>query len=213
MPASDLHHQIGIDFKLTSVELPIADPGHHICFLVFARCARIQELLPPALMGMVHGWCCKRKMSKIKLQIWDLEGRGRYQAITHAYCRGTMGFILGYDVTDRSSFVSCQPTGYWITSICQGADLAADAVHVGGGVFFAAGVSFTLVGHKSDCDSRRQVSTSEGVELAAQLSEVLSIEVAFFETSAKTGAYVDVLFHDTVARCLEISRHPRVNLF
>lgn len=41
---------------------------------------------------------------RIKLQIWDTAGQERYRAITTAYYRGAMGFILMFDLTNLESF-------------------------------------------------------------------------------------------------------------
>ena len=36
----------------------------------------------------------------------DTAGQERYRTITTAYCRGAMGFILMYDITNDESFHS-----------------------------------------------------------------------------------------------------------
>ena len=40
----------------------------------------------------------------IKLQIWDTAGQERYRSITSAYYKGTKGFLIVYDITNKSSF-------------------------------------------------------------------------------------------------------------
>ena len=45
---------------------------------------------------------------RIKLQIWDTAGQERYRAITTAYYRGSMGFILMYDIGSEDSFRAVQ---------------------------------------------------------------------------------------------------------
>lgn len=49
---------------------------------------------------------------RVRLQIWDTAGQERFRTITRAYFRGTMGTVLGYDVTDRSSFDNV--ITYWV---------------------------------------------------------------------------------------------------
>ena len=55
---------------------------------------------------------------------------------------------------------------------------------------------FLLVGHKSDLQSTRSVSTQEAEELAASLG------MAFMETSAKNNCNVDLAF-DTLADAIQ----------
>ena len=45
---------------------------------------------------------------RIKAQIWDTAGQERYRAITNAYYRGALGALLVYDITNHSSFESCE---------------------------------------------------------------------------------------------------------
>ena len=49
-----------------------------------------------------------RHSKRIKLQIWDTAGQERYRAITTAYYRGSMGFLLMYDITSEESFRAVQ---------------------------------------------------------------------------------------------------------
>ena len=40
----------------------------------------------------------------MKLQIWDTSGLEQYKGITTAYYKGTHGYFLVYDITDKQSF-------------------------------------------------------------------------------------------------------------
>ena len=42
--------------------------------------------------------------TSVKMQIWDLAGQERFQTITLSYYRGSNGFILVFDMTDRQTF-------------------------------------------------------------------------------------------------------------
>merc|ERR1712199_105500 len=57
--------------------------------------------------------------SKMKLQIWDTAGQGRFRTITQAYYRGAMGILLVYDVTDDKSFGNIRT---WMRNIDQHAN-------------------------------------------------------------------------------------------
>ena len=42
--------------------------------------------------------------TNVKLQIWDIAGQERYQAITKAYYRGANVIVFVFDITKRESF-------------------------------------------------------------------------------------------------------------
>jgi len=110
--------------------------------------------------------------SKVKLQIWDTAGQERFRPRTKAHYRGTVGFLLVYDVTNEESFINIR--NIWMSEIDQ---------------FAAKDVHLVLVGNKADCDaSDRKVSTEEGRALAAEF------KMKFFETSAKLNTNVEECF-------------------
>lgn len=113
---------------------------------------------------MIDDKCCK-------LQIWDTAGQERFRTITKAYYRGAMGILLVYDTTDENSFRNVRT---WMRNIEQNT---------------APTVNKVLIGNKSDIpDDKRVISTKMGQALADEFG------VAFFETSAKSGALVEDSF-------------------
>ena len=104
-----------------------------------------------------------------KLQIWDTAGQERFRTITKAYYRGAMGIMLVYDTTDDKSFENVRN---WMKNIEQNA---------------APSVNKILIGNKSD-SAKRAVSTEMGQALAQEFG------IEYFETSAKTGSYVEDAF-------------------
>ena len=44
----------------------------------------------------------------VKLQIWDTAGQESFRSITRSYYRGSIGALLVYDVTKRTSFENLQ---------------------------------------------------------------------------------------------------------
>ncbi|XP_074153726.1 ras-related protein Rab-42 [Sminthopsis crassicaudata] len=109
--------------------------------------------------------------SRVKLQLWDTAGDERFRSITRSFYRNMVGVLLVFDVTNRKSFDHIEDWYQEVASI-QGLDK----------------VVFLLVGHKSDLQQARQVSTQEGETLASILG------MSFLETSAKTNSNVTLAF-------------------
>ena len=109
---------------------------------------------------------------KIRAQIWDTAGQDRFRAITKNYYKGSNGIILIYDVTDKKSFEGVKN---WIEQI-------RDEV--------TQEVLIYLVGNKIDKKEERKISKEEGKKLAD------SFGVQFYESSAKTGENIDLIFYN-----------------
>jgi small GTP-binding protein len=112
----------------------------------------------------------ERNGKKLKIQVWDTAGQERFRTITPAYYRAAMGVVIAYDITDQASFEHVE---FWLTQLEQHGD---------------ANVQRVLVGNKSDLDSLRKVARQDGEELASRFN------MAFFETSAKSGETVEEAF-------------------
>ena len=106
----------------------------------------------------------------IKLQIWDTAGQESFRSITRSYYRGSIGALLVYDITKRSSFENLQK---WLEEMKENA---------------YSKMQIILIGNKVDLESERQVSTEEGETFAKKHSLI------FFETSAKTAINVEKAF-------------------
>lgn len=111
-----------------------------------------------------------RNDKKVKLQIWDTAGQERYRTITTAYYRGSMGFILMYDITNEESFHAVQD---WSSQIRTYSWDNAQVV---------------LVANKSDLEEQRVVAEDRGKQLSSQMG------LEFFETSAKENKNVKEVF-------------------
>ena len=95
---------------------------------------------------------------KVKLQMWDTAGQERFRSITRSFFKGASGFVLGYSITDRSSYESVR---MWFNDLKKN---CPDAV-------------IMLVGNKADCEEKhRKVSQEEGDELAEELGIPLFFE-------------------------------------
>lgn len=119
--------------------------------------------------------------TRVKLQLWDTAGQERFRSITRSYYRNSVGALLVYDITKRSTF---EHMPEWLFEAKRHIE-PHKAV-------------FQLVGCKYDMESEREVSHEE----AQQLADFYNI--SFLETSAKTGVNVEEAF---AAIAQEIYRH------
>lgn len=108
---------------------------------------------------------------RVKLQLWDTAGQERFRSITRSYYRHSVGVIVVYDITNRTSF---EHAADWL----QEARLHIDPFRA----------VYIIVGHKTDLDAEREISFREGKQLAK------SHGLHFLETSAKTGQNVEETF-------------------
>lgn len=107
---------------------------------------------------------------KVKMQIWDTAGQERFKTINSIYYKGATAIILVYSITDRGSFTNI---GNWMEQIKENA---------------SEEVTMVLAANKSDLESERQVSFSEGKAIADKFS------LPFIETSAKENKNIEELF-------------------
>ncbi|KAF2671998.1 ras-domain-containing protein [Microthyrium microscopicum] len=139
----------------------------------------------------------------MKLSLWDTAGQERYKGITRSYFRGASGALLVFDISRRSTFES-------VTSWLNDLRLIAEE-----------GIIIVLVGNKSDLDEeglvdvtndaktkrRREVSKEEA-EAWAKDNDILS----YVETSAKSGAGVELAFRKVAERIYQGIEAGRYNL-
>ncbi|KAL5018636.1 hypothetical protein ScPMuIL_004358 [Solemya velum] len=95
---------------------------------------------------------------RVKLQLWDTSGQGRFCTIFRSYSRGAQGVLLVYDITNKWSFDGIDR---WIKEIDE----------------HAPGVPKILVGNRLHLAFKRQVS-----EITAE-TYAYKNDMAFFEVS------------------------------
>ena len=125
----------------------------------------------------------------IKLQIWDPAGTATN--IASVYCRGSVGAIIVYDITNKSSFIN---VNYWMDQLKTHA---------------SDGTQILLVGNKLDLADKRQVSTVEGEAFAKEH------ECLFKEVSALNGLNVmesvqelnGEIYRDSTGPTMPLIRH------
>uniref|UniRef100_A0A5B7AZA0 Putative ras-related protein RABA5e n=1 Tax=Davidia involucrata TaxID=16924 RepID=A0A5B7AZA0_DAVIN len=112
---------------------------------------------------------------EVKAQIWDTAGQERFRAVTSAYYRGTVGALIVYDISRRTTFDSI---ARWLDELKTHSDTT---------------VARMLVGNKCDLENIRAVSMEEGKSLAEAEG------LFFMETSALDSTNVKKAF-DIVIR-------------
>uniref|UniRef100_A0A5F8G7X3 RAB2A, member RAS oncogene family n=1 Tax=Monodelphis domestica TaxID=13616 RepID=A0A5F8G7X3_MONDO len=104
---------------------------------------------------------------QIKLQIWDTAGQESFRSITRSYYRGAAGTLLMYDITQRQTFNHLTT---WLEDARQHSN---------------ANMVVTLIGNKSDLETRQEVKKEEGEAFAREHGLI------FMETSARTSTNVE----------------------
>ncbi|PRP89278.1 hypothetical protein PROFUN_02152 [Planoprotostelium fungivorum] len=110
---------------------------------------------------------------QITLDILDTAGTEQFTSLKDVYMKSGKGFVLVYSVTSESSLEE-------IKAVHRQLLLVKDADNV----------PAVLCGNKCDATDIREVSRDDGEKLAKTLN------VSFFECSAKTGHGIDELFLD-----------------
>lgn len=116
----------------------------------------------------------------VKVQIWDTAGQERFEAITKQFYRRAQGVMLVFDICNKSSF---EAMPRWLNYVKQ---------------FSTDRVSVTLIGNKSDCHDKRQVSVVEAQQFADKN------EINFYEVSARDRNNLEKPFLDM---CREVLHH------
>jgi small GTP-binding protein len=110
----------------------------------------------------------------LEMQLWDTAGQELFRSVTRGYYRGAVGAFVVFDLTKRESFANLPQ---WIT------DLQSTA---------RRDVVIVLLGNKADLVDAKDVTNFEAEEFAKRNN------VAYFETSAKTGDNVEA----AILKCL-----------
>ena len=113
---------------------------------------------------------------KVVLQIWDTAGQKKFTNMIKSYFVGAHGIILFYDISYRESFKDLE---YWFNFI-KNVISNKEPPHI------------FLVGNKSDKVFERMITAKEGEQFAKNNG------LLFFESSAKTGKNVDLIFMELV---------------
>ncbi|KAJ6010535.1 hypothetical protein N7451_001947 [Penicillium sp. IBT 35674x] len=120
---------------------------------------------------------------RMKLSLWDTAGQETYKSITRSYFRGASGALLVFDISRRSTFISCTQ---WLQDLRL---IAEDGI-----VVILVGNKTDLAGQESG-SNQRQVTQQEAEEWC-RMNNI----VRYVETSAKSGAGVERAFLEVAER-------------
>ena len=113
---------------------------------------------------------------QIQLDLWDTAGQEKYRSLGRHFYKDAYIVCLVYDITNSQSFEDLKEKWYnYLKTFGEKNNVLA------------------VVGSKSDCYEKEDVTEEEAREYAN------SIGAVFMLTSAKTGANIDLLF-DTLIR-------------
>ncbi|CAM9665333.1 unnamed protein product, partial [Ectocarpus sp. 4 AP-2014] len=125
---------------------------------------------PSAAVGMQFGTRTLRYSDSlsVRAQIWDTAGTFPFKSVKDAYFGGTVGAMLVYDISTRSTF---DDLARWLSLVRENSHKS---------------VALVLVGNKSDMSTtQREVSMVEGMRFARKHG------MDFVETSALRGLHAE----------------------
>lgn len=108
------------------------------------------------------------KDDKVKLQLWDTAGQESFRSITRSYYRSSIGAVLVFDLSNRSSFLNAK---HWMEETKK---------------YGHEKMQVLLVGNKSDLDC--EVTEEETDQFCADH------KCDYFKTSAVDGSNVQEVF-------------------
>nr|CAD7198938.1 unnamed protein product [Timema douglasi] len=113
---------------------------------------------------------------RVKLQLWDTSGQGRFCTIIRSYSRGAQGILLVYDITNKWSFDGIDR---WLKEVEELANalVVLSSTAEDEEIEHAPGVPKVLVGNRLHLAFKRQVGASQAETYA------LKNHMAFFEVS------------------------------
>lgn len=115
-----------------------------------------------------------------RFQIWDIAGQKMFESIRARFYKGSMGALLVFDVTNKTSFRNCLS---WVKELYRFSGKEA--------------VPIILLANKTDLRNRKSVDMKKAHRFVKILNDGTAsygITNYVLETSAKTGLNIDAAF-------------------
>ena len=178
------------DYKWKIVVIGDPSVGKTTLMLQYTE-KKFQELYIPTVGVQVSVMDVQLTIGSLKynvgLYIWDVAGQVKFSKIRKLFYEGANAFIIVYDMTDKDTFIN---SSRWYNDLLE--ILGRESIHG------------HLVGNKKDLPDR-QISPQSGKLLADKMN------LAFMETSAKTGENVDQLFLEIAENVYELVNKPKIS--
>ena len=151
----------------------------------------VKEECGPSIPTIAVEFCTKEielaENYKVKVQLWDTAGQERFKSLAMTYYRKAYGILLLFDVTKRSSFISCK-------NYLEEVRINSDKNCV-----------IYLVGNKIDLENQRQISYDEANIFAKKE------KIKYIETSAIKNLRVGEVFSSLLNNIYEIKKEENKN--
>jgi len=115
---------------------------------------------------------------RVKLQLWDTSGQGRFCTIIRSYSRGAQGILLVYDITNKWSF---EGMDRWVKEVEE----------------HAPGIPKVLVGNRLHLAFKRQVDQTEAETYAERN------QMGFYEVSPLVNFNITESFQELCRMALK----------
>ena len=125
--------------------------------------------------------------TKIKVQLWDTAGQERFKSLAMTYYRKAYGILLLFDITKRSSFISCK---HYLEEVRLNSD---------------KNCIIYLIGNKVDLEQQREISYDEAKFYADKE------KIKYIETSAIKNIRVEEVFSSLLNNIYEIKKEENKN--
>jgi small GTP-binding protein len=152
----------------------VGDSGGGKTSIAYFYAKSSATIKPTITANSVH--CTERiDDQEVHFELWDTAGQESYKCLVPVYARGA---VLALVVFDRASHDSFDNLGYWAEFLKR--DVAIE--------------NFLIVGNKSD------LTPAVPSQDAGDWARLMNAE--YVETSAKTGANIDLLFQKVARRVI-----------
>ena len=140
----------------------------------------VKGICEPTIPTIAVEFCTKEieldDGTNIKVQIWDTAGQERFKSLAMTYYRKAQGILLLFDVTKRTSFISCK-------NYLEEVRINSDKNCV-----------IYLIGNKIDLSKERQISREEA-ELFANKEKIEYVETSAIKNIKVNEVFTSLLNH------------------